>query len=402
MVRLHTRQGRDGKGDGRMKVLQVIDSFSYGGAERLLATLNGVAGEVGLELTAASMAPYSEERTASLPLLAGAGLRPSFIGARKMVLDRHALPLVRRAIAASGCDVVHAHLGTSAFLVPIAARQLGVPCVSTLHHVPTRRLRDRPRRELLKEWLWTRSAERGAALIYVSDAARRAAAELVGPARPTWRVLHNGIDLSRLLPHDEADRPPLPADLPIADGAPVVTIVAALRPLKGHEVALRAWPWVRAAFPDAVLLIVGDGPHAAALRAAAGEGVVFAGSREDVPEILRGSTLALLPSFTEALPTAMIEAAGSGLAAVATTVGGTPETVEHGETGLLVPPGDVQALADAVITLLADPVRRGEYGRAARKLAEERFDVRRWAQELEKLYRESVRGHRGLRKAKSR
>jgi glycosyltransferase involved in cell wall biosynthesis len=119
--------------------------------------------------------------------------------------------------------------------------------------------------------------------------------------------------------------------------------------------------------------------------------VLFTGSREDVPQILHGSTLALLPSFTEALPTAMIEAAGAGLAAVATTVGGTPEIVEHGRTGLLVAPGDDRALADAVIALLADPVRREAFGRAARELAEERFDVRRWAKRLAEVYAGSLR-----------
>lgn len=374
-----------------MKVLHVIDSFSFGGAERLLATLNAVADEVGLELAAASLAPYTVERTASLQLLTDAGLQPTFIGARKMLFDRHALSLVRSAIRASGCEVVHAHLGTSAFLVPIAARQVGVPCVSTLHHVPTP---NRARRQLLKEWLWTRSAERGAALVYVSEAARRAAAEVVGPARPTWRVLHNGVDLSRFTPVGE-EPAPMPADLPVPPRAPVVTIVAALREPKGHAVALQAWTQVRAKHPDAILLVVGDGPHAPVLHATAGDGVVFAGAREDVPQILRASTLALLPSLTEALPTATIEAAAAGLAVVATTVGGTPETVEHGETGLLVPPGDARALGDAVIALLDDPVLRSEFGRNARKLAEERFDVRGWARNLKKLYEESSDRHRG-------
>jgi glycosyltransferase involved in cell wall biosynthesis len=381
-----------------MKVLHVIDSFSYGGAERLLATLNTVADNVGLELSAASLSPFTVERTASLQLLVDAGLAPTFIGARRMLFDRHALSLVRTAIRASGCDVVHAHLGTSAFLVPIAARQVGVPCVSTLHHVPSR---NRSRRLLLKEWLWTRSAERGAALVYVSEAARRAAADLVGPARPTWQVVYNGVDLSRFTPVGEQPGA-LPADLPVPPGALVVTIVAALREPKGHAVALQAWSRVRSKHPDAVLLVVGDGPHAPALHALAGDGVVFAGAREDVPQILRGSTLALLPSLTEALPTATIEAAAAGLAVVATTVGGTPETVEHGETGLLVPPGDAQALADSVIGLLDDPVRRGELGRNARKLAEERFDVRSWARQLKKLYEESLARHRGTARGVAR
>lgn len=378
-----------------MKVLHVIDSFSFGGAERLLATLNGVAPAAGLDLAVASLAPFTTERTASLRLLDQAGLRPTFVGVRRL-LDPRALPLLRRSIAASGCDVVHAHLGYSATLVPVAARTLGVPCFSTLHHVPSVRP-DRSGR--VKEWLWTRSAERGAALIYVSEAARSAATAVVGRPRGTWRVLHNGVDLEAFRPADGPERDPLPAELGIPDDVPVVTIVAALREQKGHAVALQAWQRIREKVPGATLLVVGDGPEMAALQAAAGEGVVFTGAREDVPALLRGSTLALLPSFTEALPTALIEAAASGLATVATTVGGTGETVDDGATGLLVPPRDHHALAEAVVALLTDPQRRIRYGHAARRLAEERYELGRWAGRLADLYQGAVTAERDRRTA---
>ncbi len=365
-----------------MRVLQVIDHFAYGGAERLLATLNGVAGEVGLQLSTASLAAPTPDRTDSFAMLEQAGLAPSFIGVRRLA-DPGALRRIQRAITESECEVVHAHLGYSAALVPLAARRAGVPCVSTLHHVPDPR---GPWRERVKERLWTRSAERGAALVYVSEAARRSAARHFGPARPTWRVIYNGVDLSALRPAGTVPASP-PPDLPVPPGAPIVSIVAALREPKGHITALRAWPAVRAAVPDAVLLVVGDGPHGPALRAAAGDGVLFAGARDDVPQILRASTLALLPSFTEALPTVMIEAAACGVAAVATDVGGTAETVQHGRTGLLVPAGSPSATAAAVVELLTDPDRRRRYGTAGRALAEERFDHRRWARSLADLYR---------------
>lgn len=371
-----------------MKVLHVIDSFSFGGAERLLATLNRRAPDAGLDLTVASLAPHSVERTASLDLLERAGLRPTFVGVRRLA-DPTAVPRLRRAMKQSGCDVVHAHLGYSAALVPPAARISGVPCVSTLHHVPAP---GGSRGDRLKEWLWTRSAERGAALVFVSRAAFDATAELFGPARPSWRVLHNGVDLSAFTPRAGTTRPPLPADLLVPPGVPVVSVVAAVRAPKGHEVALRAWPRVRAAVPDAVLLVVGDGPHLEALRPLAGDGVVFAGAREDVPDILRASSLALSPSLTEALPTALIEAAACGLPVVATSVGGTPEVVDHGRTGLLVPPGDADALAAAVVQLLGDPEQGRRFGQAGRALAEERFGIDGWARALHDLYDEALTG----------
>jgi glycosyltransferase involved in cell wall biosynthesis len=139
-----------------------------------------------------------------------------------------------------------------------------------------------------------------------------------------------------------------------------------------------------------VLLVVGDGPHLETLRASAPEGVVFTGAREDVPAILRGSTFAMLPSLTEALPTSLIEAAATGLPVLATTVGGTPEVVENGRTGILVEPRDAEGLAAGAIDLLIDSGRREQYGAAGRRLAEERFDLRRWAGRLADLYTEAL------------
>jgi glycosyltransferase involved in cell wall biosynthesis len=366
-----------------VRILHVIDNFGYGGAEILLTTLNKVAPDAGLEMSAACLGPRTPPRSVTLPQLEAAGLNPRFIGVPRL-LDPLAMVRIRRAILDSGCDVVHAHLGYSGALVPPAARLAGVPCVTTMHHSPPRHQR---RADRVKEWLWTRVAERGHALVWVSEAARTAAEDVVGSRRDTWRVLHNGVDLSRFRPDGPRT---LPADIDVPEGAPVVTVVAALREPKGHEYALRAWPAVREKVPGATLLIVGSGPHEQALRAAAGEGVVFTGTRTDIPEIFGGSTLALLPSLTEALPTTLIEAAASGLAVVATTVGGTAETVDDGRTGLLVPPADPDALASAVVELLLDDERRAAYGAAGRRLAEERFDLTSWVRRLADLYAEAA------------
>jgi glycosyltransferase involved in cell wall biosynthesis len=375
-----------------VRILQIIDSFSYGGAERLLATLNSVAPDAGLDMSVTSLAPASQGRNASLPVLEAAGLRPAYADVHKL-LDPQGIPKLVRAIRESGCEVVHAHLGTSATMVPVAARIAGVPCISTLHHLPRRK---EQLSERVKNWLQIQSAERGHALVFVSDAARHAAAGLYRPHR-SWRTLHNGVDLTAFNPVDGPPEP-LPADIAAAvdvpPGAPVVSIVAAVREPKGHEYAIAAWPKVRAQVPDATLLVVGDGPHLPALRALVGadpdSGIAFTGAREDAPAILRASTLALLPSLTEALPTSLIEAAATGLAVVATTVGGTPETVEHGSTGILVAPRDAEAISTAVTDLLIDSGRRAQYGRAGRRLAEDRFDLRRWAERLADLYAEAL------------
>ena len=120
--------------------------------------------------------------------------------------------------------------------------------------------------------------------------------------------------------------------------------------------------------------------------------MVFAGARRDVPELLRASTLAALPSLTEALPTSLIEAGACGLAAVATAVGGVAEVVEHERSGLLVPPGDATAFGAGVATLLADAPRREGMQAHARAIAVEQFDVDLWAASLDDSTNSCCRG----------
>lgn len=372
-----------------MRVLTIIDTFSFGGAEHLLATLARAAPGVDLSLDVASLAPATVERSAMQPALEAAGLKPRYLGVRKL-REPGAVLRLARVIRASGCDVVHAHLASSITLVPPAARLAGVPAVCTLHHVPG----ELPVRDRVKERLAVASASRSRALIFVSEAARRAFAVRYQPDPRTWRVVHNGLDLTAFRPGRAAP----PPDLPLPDGVPVVSIVAALRGPKRHDVALEAWPRVLAAVPQARLVVAGGGPQEPALRAQAarlglGGRVLFAGPRRDVARLLQASALTVLPSQTEALPTSLIEAAACGLAAVATPVGGIPEVVEHERTGLLVPPGDPVALGDAVVALLTDDRRREAMGRAARRLAEERFDMHRWARRLRDVYDEAVGGH---------
>ena len=367
-----------------MKVLVVIDSLGLGGAENLLTVLASAAPAAGLELHVASLAPASRGRLALQPLMEQAGLPVSFLDIPKLAYPG-AVRRIARAVTEHEADVVHAHLGYSATLAPPAARLVGRGCASTLHHVPgPMDLRDR-----VKERLSIEVAGRLGTLVFVSDASRHEFAELY-PERASWRTVHNGVDLSRFVP----GRLPLPVELAIPAGAPVVTIVAALREPKGHRIAIEGWSRVLRTAPEARLLVVGDGDERARLDAQArdlglADRVVFAGMRHDVPELMRGSSVVALPSFTEALPTVLIEAGACGLPTVATSVGGTPEVVDNGSTGLLVAPGDVDGFAGAVAGLLADPARAGEMGQAARSFVSARFDADRWAERLREVYEQT-------------
>jgi glycosyltransferase involved in cell wall biosynthesis len=170
-----------------------------------------------------------------------------------------------------------------------------------------------------------------------------------------------------------------------------IAVVACLRQEKRIDVLIAAAPRVLERHPDAEFLIVGDGPCREQLTALARATAVFdrfqfLGHRDDVPAVLAQADLLVLPSQSEAFPNAIIEAMAAGLPVVATHVGGIPELVEEGRTGRLVPPGDANALAGALLDVLDPPARAAEFGRAGRRRIEETYSFDRMVEQFETLY----------------
>jgi glycosyltransferase involved in cell wall biosynthesis len=207
-------------------------------------------------------------------------------------------------------------------------------------------------------------------------------------------VIPNGVDLPVEPP---ASRQETRAELALsaAEGldlppdAPVIGAVCRLDPLKGLNFLLQAL----ARLAGVWLVVVGDGPERDRLVALTVElglagRVCWAGQRRDVSRLLSAFDLFVQPSLHEGLPNAVLEAMAAGLPVVATAVGGTPEAVVDGVTGLLVPPADVEALAQALAGLLADPERRQRLGRAGRQRVAEHFSLAQMVAKTERLYRD--------------
>ena len=375
-----------------MKLLIVIDALNVGGAENVLVTLAEQAPRLGLTLDVLSLAPPTAGRSDWLPRLRAVGLEPRFLGIRR-VTQPDGVPALARAVRSSGCDLVHAHLETAATLVPPAARLAGRPALCTLHHVPVP-LRGRA---ALRERLAVAAASRSAGLLLVSEASLRGfAAQYPRSARSRrWRVLPNGVDLQRFRPRSPLTPRSLP-DLPgVPDDVPVATLVGHMRPGKGQEVAVRAWPAVLERHPRARLLLVGAGPREGQLRQlirrlGLGDRVVLTGVRPDVADRRRAATVGLLPTQMEALPTVLLEASACGVPAIATRVGGVPEVVVDGVTGWLVAAPTPELFAAALDEAFADPGAAQERGAAARRRAERLFDATVWADGLNAEYRRLV------------
>ena len=165
---------------------------------------------------------------------------------------------------------------------------------------------------------------------------------------------------------------------------------------------VEALPAVLAAVPNTRLVIVGPAKDPDTRRWSDGvpnswmwlSAVLFTGRRNDMPEVYAALDIKVLASLEDSLPLAILEAMAAGLPVVATTTGGIPECVVDGVTGLLVPPGDPDALAAALVRLLADPALCHQYGRAGQELAARRFSPESHAEALEGVFAKLIRQRR--------
>lgn len=191
-------------------------------------------------------------------------------------------------------------------------------------------------------------------------------------------VVPNGVDTDRFRPLPGVDA--VRRELGIEPSAPVVAIVAALRPEKNHELYLEVARRVTQRLPEARFLVIGDGPRRAPLEQLAAElgiasQVMFLGSRPDVPRLLAAADVFALTSHNEANPVSILEAMSVGRPVVATDVGSVAEAVDNGRTGHVVRPGDADGLAARVTELLRDPRQRAAMGTTARERVVSRWSV---------------------------
>jgi glycosyltransferase involved in cell wall biosynthesis len=363
-----------------LDVLAVIDHLALGGAEMLLGQFAAVAPRANIRLHVAHFED-GDGSPAAEPLRA-AGIEPVNLAVSGRPGARH-LHAMRSHIRALRPDIVHTHLGTADLIGGLASRSLGTPVVSTIHWITQRGTGSRRAKDALFT-LGRRCCD--ARVIAVSDCARSAyLKQSWGMGERVVRI-YNGIDITAQPGSGAAVR----RELGIAEDDLLVGMVSALRPEKGHDVAIEALARLRERFPRLRLLIVGAGPLAgelARLGAPLGESVVLAGRRTDIASVFDALDVCLHPSRQDAFPTTLIEALATSVPVLATNVGGIPEIVEDGRTGVLIDaPASAAVLAQALGDLLADPSRRSALAASGRHAYETRFTAEPWIQGTRALY----------------
>jgi len=300
------------------------------------------------------------------------------------------LPQLTAAIVRGRYDVVHTHLLRADMYGALAARAARVPAlVATKHNLEARL--EHP----VWRWLHRRTAGMPDITIGISDAVRGWAVTTGGVPAAKTRVVLYGIDAA---PFADLDRAAARAELGIEANARVVLCPARLDPQKNHGMLLRAFERVHRELPDAVLLLAGGRQlgseiyerdlHALGDLINVDGAVRWLGVRSDMRRLLAACDLVALASDWEGFGLALLEAMAAGRPVVATAVGGVPEVVSDGESGILVTAGDMFGFAEALIRLLHDDATRQSMGTTAARRARETFAIDRMRAATQAVYDE--------------
>ena len=371
-----------------IKVLHVIDHLGLGGAQTVVFDLVKALDKRG---TYQSLVCCLREPTLLSDEIQAAGIPLVHLNTNRHNPLQIALVPLKLVALIRKEDIVlmHTHLFASNGSGRIAGRLVGLPVIIHEHANESSVV---PLYERLTDQVLASSA---AAVIAVSQTTREYNIRVKGISPGRVHVIPNGLNLDRFRP-EAIDRGKVRGSLNVPPDAPLVIGVGRLERQKRFDVWLEAAAQVHRQIPNARFLIVGDGSLRQRLETQARElgldtVVCFTGPRQDVPDLLVASDLFVLSSDWEGLPITLLEALAMRVPAVATAVDGSVEVLQGSEAGRLVPPGDVESLAKAIVELLQDKNRAQTLGLAGRKVVEVNYSIGTVAQQVEAIYDEVLR-----------
>lgn len=357
----------------KFRVLHIIPNFGIGGAERLVVNLLTAIDKEKFEVAAVSL--YRESGTILEREIREKGLKVYYLD-KHLGLDLRMIPKLYRLFRAFRPDVVHTHRYVLRYtLLPALLCHFPV-CVHTVHNVAQKEVDQAGK---LVHFVAFRLA--GVVPVSISQEVAATVQALYGQRMKT-PVIYNGIPTERFsaLPDKRGEGEDM-----------VLLHIGRFSPQKNHRLLIEAFSLAVKECPKMRLWLVGDGelrPEVEKIVAEKGleSRASFLGICADVSEHLRQCDIFVLSSDWEGVPLTVLEAMATGRPVISTSVGGVPELVEDGITGILVSPGDAEALARAILWLAKDPELRHHMGLAGQRRARESFDISRCAREYEALY----------------
>jgi glycosyltransferase involved in cell wall biosynthesis len=283
-------------------------------------------------------------------------------------------------------DLIHAHEFISPATVAVLSRILfNIPFVLTPHLGGPIGDVQKMKKKLLGEFRLRLLRKYAAGFHVISEEIDNELAA-IGISEAQRILVENGVDLARFKPLTFEEKQGLRERMGFENFSHILLFAGRLVPMKRPDLLLKVWPDIHSRYPDAGLIIIGEGPLEEQIISSDFPGLIYQGSQRDVTPYFQAADILLMPSDSEGLPMTLLEAMACGLPVVATSVGGIPEVITDGFTGRLIPVDDPAALTKTIDDLLGNESMRHEIGRAARGVIEEGYGIEKVADKLRELY----------------
>jgi glycosyltransferase involved in cell wall biosynthesis len=365
-----------------LRVMVMMSSIAMGGGERNIVSVLPYLRRNGATIVLGTMNTRRDGPLADV--FSQTEIERFDLGAKRM-LDLNAFRKLLSFLRERQIDIIHAQDQDTIIYAGLASRLLGIPSIMTRHVLEESNINWKKRLRLQMVYF---SARYGITrVIAVSEMVREHFSRQARISLSKIEKIYNGIELEKFgrFTRRNEIRAKLGWDL----NRPMGVFVSVLRPGKGFELLFECIPRIREYIPDFQVKLVGGGKLESELREQAaplGEAVEFLGQRMDIPELLGASDLLIQASWSEALPTVLIEAGAASIPVVATNVGGSAEIVHDGVGGILIPAGDGDALVKAVVELLRDREKSCQMGKNANRFILENFSLEKQASTTIDLY----------------
>lgn len=364
--------------DEKIRIAFLVHTYGFGGLENMVTNLVNHLDPEHFEPSIISFAPLK-------PL----NNRVDLNHVRVLSLNKKGgnNPLliykISKLLKNIGAHIVQTHNWGTALEGILAAKLARVPAII---HAERGTIEGKKRNIILQRFLWGLANQ----VLSVSEAHRKKVTRIVGFPHSQIKAIVNGVDTERFSPKPDIKNE-VREKLGLKKDSICIGTVGSLRPVKNQMLLINACKTILPRFEQVEILIVGEGSLRSQLMQKVhtlgfSKKIHFLGTQNNIPEILNGLDIFVLPSLNEGMPNAVLEAMACGIPVIASAVGGVPEVINDNENGITIPPENEDQLTTKLITLIENQEKRRVFGTQARKTVQERFSLVQMVSKYETLY----------------